>query len=101
LVHADNTCPHTAKASRDFVEAYGMEKAHHLPYSSNLTPSDFYRFGHVKNRFAGASFADANELVEAIMTVLGEIEKMILEAIFLEWMDRFRRCITTNGEYIG
>jgi hypothetical protein len=54
----------------------------------------------VKNRLAGASFADTDELLEAVMIVLDEIEKVTLEAVFLEWMDRLRRCIITNGEYI-
>jgi hypothetical protein len=26
---------------------------------------------------------------------------VILEAMFLDWMDQLRRCIVTNGEYIG
>jgi hypothetical protein len=30
---------------------------------------------------------------------LRDIEKSILDAIFLEWMERLRRCIGTNGEY--
>jgi hypothetical protein len=55
----------------------------------------------VKNPFVGASFADAYEHLKAVMTVLSEIEKVILETFFLEWMDRLRRCIVTNGEYIG
>jgi hypothetical protein len=30
---------------------------------------------------------------------LRDIEKAILDAVFLEWMERLRRCIATNGEY--
>jgi hypothetical protein len=87
LIHADNTHTHIVKASRDFLEVHGMEKALHQPYSFDLAQSDFDRFGHVKNRLVGVSFADTDELLEAVMTVLGEIEKVILEAVFLEWMD--------------
>jgi hypothetical protein len=65
-----------------------MEKTPHLPYSPDLTLSDFYLFGHVKNRLAGASFADADKLLEAMMIVLDEIEKVTLEAVFLSgWTD--------------
>jgi hypothetical protein len=101
LVYLDNTSPHTAQAARDFLEAHGMEKAPHPPYSLNLAQSDFCLFSHVKNRLAGASFANADELFEVMMIVLGEITKVILEAMFLDWMDQLRRCIVTNGEYIG
>jgi hypothetical protein len=30
---------------------------------------------------------------------LRDIEKWILDGIFLEWMERLRRCIATNDEY--
>jgi hypothetical protein len=30
---------------------------------------------------------------------LRDIEKSIFDAIFLEWMERLRICIATNGEY--
>jgi histone-lysine N-methyltransferase SETMAR len=90
LIDADNAYPHIVQASRDFLEVYGMKQVPHPPYSSNLTPTDFYVFGHVKNCLAGASFADVDELLEAVMTILGEIEKVTLEAVFLEWMDRLK-----------
>jgi hypothetical protein len=28
-----------------------------------------------------------------------DIEKPILDAVFLEWMERLRGCIATNGDY--
>jgi hypothetical protein len=84
LFNTDNTCQYTVQASTDFLEAHGMEKAPHSPYSPDRALSDVDIFGHVKNRLAGASFADADELLEAMMTILGEIEKVALEAIFLE-----------------
>jgi histone-lysine N-methyltransferase SETMAR len=87
LVHAANARPHTAQASKGILEAHGMEKAPHPPYSPDIAPSDFYLFDHVTNRLAGASFADADELFEAVMTVSGEIAKVTLEAVCLEWMD--------------
>jgi hypothetical protein len=61
-----------------------MEKAPHTPYSPDIAPSHFHLFSHVKNRFAGASFADVDELLEAVITVLGDIEKVTLEAVFLK-----------------
>jgi hypothetical protein len=71
----------------------------HPPYSPDLAPSDFYLFGDVKGRLAGLSFEDADQLLAAVQGVLGGIEKVTLQAIFLEWMDRLRECIATNGEY--
>jgi hypothetical protein len=63
-----------------------------------MAPSDFYLSGHVKGCLASRSFVDAEELCETVRTVLDSIEKVILQAVFLEWMDRPRKYIQTDGE---
>jgi hypothetical protein len=76
-----------------------MKSAPHPPYSPDLAPSDFYLFGCVKRPLAGLSFEDANQLLAAVESVLEGIEKVTLQAVFLEWMDRLRKRIDTNREY--
>jgi hypothetical protein len=76
-----------------------MKSAPHPPYSPDLAPSDFYLFGYVKRCLACLSFEDANQLLAAIEGVLEGVAKVTLQAVFLEWMDRFRKYIATNGEY--
>jgi hypothetical protein len=66
-----------------------------IPYSPDLAPSDFYLFGYVKRCLAGLSFADADQLLAAVEGIV----KVTLQAVFLEWMDWFRKYITANGEY--
>jgi hypothetical protein len=41
---------------------------------------------------------DAEGLFAAIRGVLGSIEKMTLQAVFLEWMDQPTKDIQTNGD---
>jgi hypothetical protein len=76
-----------------------MKSAPHPPYSPDLAPSDFYLFGYVKIGLAGLSFEDADQLLAAVEGIFEGIEKVTLQAVFLGWMDRFRTCIATNGEY--
>jgi hypothetical protein len=76
-----------------------MKSAPHPPYSPDLVPPDFYLFGYVKRCLAGLSFEDADQLLAAVEGVLEGIEKVTLQAVLLEWMDRLRKCIATNGEY--
>jgi hypothetical protein len=85
----------------EFIEAYGMEQAPHPPYSPDLAPSDFYLFGSLKDRLQGQHFEDGDRPFDAIMAVTESIEKVTLQWVFLEWMERLRRCIDTNGEYVG
>jgi hypothetical protein len=69
------------------------------PHSPDLVPSDFYVFGNVKRCLAGLSFEDADQLLAAVEGVLEGIQKVTLQAVFLEWMNRLRKCTGTNGEY--
>jgi hypothetical protein len=76
-----------------------MKSAPHHPYSLNQGPSGFYLFGYVERCLAGVSFDDAYQLLAAVKGILEGIEKLTLQAVFLKWMDRLRKCIATNGEY--
>jgi hypothetical protein len=78
-----------------------MEQALHPSYAPDLAPSDFYLFGYLKERLQGQHFEDGDQLLDAIMAVTGTIEKVTLQRVLLERMERLRRCIDTNNEYIG
>jgi hypothetical protein len=49
---------------------------------------------------AGLSFENADELLERVQGVLRGIAKVTLRAVFLEWTERLRKCIPTDGEYV-
>jgi hypothetical protein len=90
VVYIDNASPHTRKAMIDFVEQNKMRRVLHSPYSQDLAPSDFYLFGYVKECEAGLMLENADSFFEAIRWVLKDI---------LEWMERLKKCIATNGDY--
>jgi histone-lysine N-methyltransferase SETMAR len=77
-----------------------MKRAPHPAYSPDLAPSDFYLFGYVKQLLAGQEFPDGEALVGAINAILEGIEKVTLQRVFLEWMERLQRCIEIGGEYV-
>jgi hypothetical protein len=79
------------RATTDFVEQNRMRQTLHSPYSSDLAPSDFYLFGYVKGCGTGFIFKDTDLLFGAVRQILKNI---------LEWMERLKRCIITNGNYI-
>jgi hypothetical protein len=76
-----------------------MKSVPHPPYSLDLAPPDFYLFGDVKRYLTGLSFEDADQLFAAVEGVPEGIDKVTLQAVFLEWMDRLKKYIATNGEY--
>jgi hypothetical protein len=44
-------------------------------------------------------FEVADELFRAVHQILEGIDKVTLEAVLLEWIERLERCITINGDY--
>jgi len=100
IVHADNARPHTARISQEFLQSSGLRGAPHPPYSPDLAPSDFFLFGYVKNLLQGQSFATAADLLAAVQVVLGSIGRPVLLSVFREWMQRLKRCIEINGDYV-
>jgi hypothetical protein len=54
----------------------------HLPCSLDLAPSDFWPFGHIKTSFGGPVFDDVDELREAVIEFLNEIQPSELQPVF-------------------
>jgi hypothetical protein len=75
-----------------------MKSAPHPPYFPDLASSDFYLFGYAKRCLAGLLFEDGYQLLAVVEGILESIEKVTLQVVFLEWMDRSRKCIAVNGE---
>jgi transposase len=78
-----------------------MKQLPHPPYSPDLAPSDVFLFGYVKRKLMGYHAERPFELLIRIRFILSEIPRETLNAVFLEWMERLRKCIDTNWEYIG
>jgi hypothetical protein len=49
----------------------------------------------------GCHFETGEGLLAATPALLDTIEKVTLERVFLEWMERLTKCLSTNGEYMG
>jgi transposase len=99
VVHADNAKAHTAQKCRTFCQENGLRLAPHRPYSPDLTPSDFFLFGYVKERLEGMVFPSYEELLDAIGKVLTRIESETLTAVFEHWMERLEWMSKNSGDY--
>jgi hypothetical protein len=56
------------------------------PYSPDLAPSDFWLFGQIKISLAGRVFNDVDELLEAVIQFLNEIQPAELYLVFHHWI---------------
>jgi hypothetical protein len=65
-----------------------------------LAPSDFFLFGHVKERLMGYRAETPSELLVRIRVILAEISREALNAVFLEGIERLQKCVQLDGEYV-
>ena len=65
-----------------FYPIYNVELMTHCPYSSDLSPNDFFLFPNVKNKMSGKRFESPEATVETFRTLISEV-------IALEWKKCF------------
>jgi histone-lysine N-methyltransferase SETMAR len=99
VVHADNVRAHTVQKCRTFCEENGLRLAPHPPYSLDLAPSDFFLFGHVKERLEAMVFPSHEELLDAIGEVVTGIESETLTAVLEHRMERLEWVSKNNDDY--
>jgi hypothetical protein len=78
-----------------------MKQAPHPPYSPDLAPSDFFLFGYVERKLMEYRAETPSELLVRIQVILAELAREILNAVFLEWMERLQKRVPADGEYVG
>jgi hypothetical protein len=71
----------------------------YLPDISDIAPSDFWLFGHVKNSLAGRTFDEPEQLLDEITEFLDEIQPSELEIVFSHWLKKVRCVLDNNGDY--
>jgi histone-lysine N-methyltransferase SETMAR len=98
-LHANNVRPHTAKKVTEFPTGNGMKRTALPQYSPDLAPCDFYRFGYTKGRIAGASFEEPDQRLQAIDVIFQSVEKVTLERVFQEWMDRLAQYCVASWQF--
>jgi hypothetical protein len=61
---------------------------------------DFFLFGSLKGKLMGYRAETPSELFVRIRVILAEILQEILNAVFLEWMERLQKCVEVDCEYV-
>ncbi|WKY05876.1 hypothetical protein Q1695_006243 [Nippostrongylus brasiliensis] len=99
LLH-DNARPHTARRTKNVIQAYGWEILPHPPYSPDLAPSDFHLLRSLSNAISGTSFDSEAQLG----TWLDEFFESKSPDFYKRGIDNLVNCwervVQNNGEYI-
>ena len=95
----DNARPHNAKISVEALESIKAKRVEHPPYSPDLAPSVFFRFGVLKEKLSGSSFSRSEDLISKIRGKFAQLDKEMLHRVYFNWIERLEWVVENSGEY--
>ncbi|CAH2011182.1 unnamed protein product [Acanthoscelides obtectus] len=95
ILHQDNASSHTAQKTRQYL----TEENDHPPYSSDLSPNDFFTFPKIRNRLWGQRFQSPEEAVDAFKNAVLDLPANDWNKCFENWSERMQMCTNLRGEY--
>jgi histone-lysine N-methyltransferase SETMAR len=92
----DDVRPHNAAATANHIASFSWECLDHVPYSPDLTLSNFHFFPTLKRTLEGRSFT-TNEDFEA---AVGTQDTDFYQQGFFKLVKRWGKCINVGGDYV-
>jgi hypothetical protein len=86
--------------TQDFFRHNPLKRFPHLPYSPDISASDFYLFGKVKSVLIGQGIPNEIDLLEAITEMLNGISAAELQRVFRNWVEDVEKVIDAGGDYL-
>jgi histone-lysine N-methyltransferase SETMAR len=99
LLLIDNAPPHRSQVAQDAADMCGFEFIAHPPYSSDLTPSDFFLFPALKKYTRGKVWETVEELEQGIIAWLDGQPKDWFKKGIAKCVKRWESVVLSNGEY--
>ena len=95
----DNARPHVAARTANTIQKLKWNVLPHPPYSPELDPSDYYLFGPLKEHLGGKMFRNNEEVKQDVQEWLHWQQKYFVLGGIRKLPDRWRNCITNQGDY--
>lgn len=96
----DNARPHASARTCAKVEELGFRRLNHPAYSPDLAIADFHLFGLMKMPMRGKAFTTRQEVIDATNASLQQFDAKFWEGGFDKLIERYRKCIALDGEYV-
>jgi hypothetical protein len=96
MSHLDNARPHNSRKSQ---AALSVAKPRRIPaptYSPDLSQSDFFLFGMLKERMLGTLYSSTDELISAISELIASPKDQLV-SVYKTWMKRLNWLIKHRG----
>ncbi|CAH1957527.1 unnamed protein product [Acanthoscelides obtectus] len=99
ILHQDNASSHTAQNNRQYLTEENVELLDHPPYSSYLSPNDFFTFPKIKNRLRDQRFQSAEEAVDAFKNAVLDLPANEWNKWFENCFEHMQMCNNLRGQY--
>jgi hypothetical protein len=83
IIDVDNASPHNSRKSQELLEVNRATRAQHPACSSDRAPSDFFLFGHLKEKLTDYDCGSREDLKSAISSIVDEMGQETLIAVFV------------------
>jgi hypothetical protein len=101
VVPIDNAAADNAKVTQSLFEPSPLKRLPQPLYSRDISPSDFYLFGKVKNAVIEQEIADEIGFLEIVTDILDGISDDELQAVFCSWIEHVQCVIDANGSILS
>ncbi|CAH1993667.1 unnamed protein product [Acanthoscelides obtectus] len=93
ILHQDNARSRTAQKTRQYLTEENVELLNHPPYSTDLSPNDFFTFPKIKKGLRGQRFQSPEEAVDAFKNAVLDLPANEWNKCFENWFGRMQMCI--------
>ena len=101
IFHDDNARPHRAWITNEFLVENHVESYPNPPYSSDLSPCDFFLFPKLKNQLRGIQFDDDTAMLDALEQAINTLTKDDFKNCFDDWFIRMHKFMYAEGQYFA
>ena len=98
LLH-DNTLAHKSTTVQEYLKESGLNVLDHPPYSTDLSPCDFWLFPRLKEMLAGHRFESRCGIGSAVYQRLQHIPTEDYRVAFRKWVDQCKMCVEADRAY--
>jgi len=95
----DNAKPHTARLTRDKLAEMGWEVLPHLPYSPDISPTDFHLFRGLEHWIRGKKFENREEVEASVNEFFASKPRAWYARGINLLEERWEKLIKSGGEY--
>jgi len=94
------TCAHILPSTLQTLVKLGFTVLEHPAYSPDLTPSDYYLFGPLKDVLRGRRFTSDEGVKKAVHECLAAQPKTFFSEGIKKLLERWKKCIAKHRDYV-